>query len=228
MKLMKMTPPKSESELLHRAWNIAGLSLAELANKLDLDIPENLLRNKGWIGESLELALGATAGSKPEPDFQQIGVELKTIPIKENKQPKETTHVCTVPMINLNGMTWDNSLVREKLSRVLWIPIGFHEQVKLSERVIGAPFLWSPSADEETLLKTDWEEFMDMISYGELAQITAHLGEALQIRPKAADSYTLAESIGKNGERVSNLPRGFYLRTSFTASLLNKHYHLAS
>ena len=219
-------PPESETELLDRTWNLAGLSLGELANKLDLKTPENLLRNKGWIGELLEQALGATAGSKPEPDFQLIGVELKTIPIKLNRQPKETTHVCTVPMINTTGMTWENSLVKKKLSKVLWIPVEYNDQIHLADRRIGSPLLWSPTTEEESLLRTDWEEFIELISLGELDQITAHLGEALQIRPKAANSRALSESVGKNGERIKALPRGFYLRTSFTASLLKKHYHL--
>ncbi len=219
-------PPESETELLDRTWNLAGLSLGELANKLDLKTPENLLRNKGWIGELLEQALGATAGSKPEPDFQLIGVELKTIPIRLNRQPKETTHVCSVPIINTTGMTWENSLVKKKLSKVLWIPVEYNDQIHLADRRIGSPLLWSPTTEEDSLLRTDWEEFIELISLGELDQITAHLGEALQIRPKAANSRALSESVGKNGERIKALPRGFYLRTSFTASLLKKHYHL--
>ena len=223
-------PPESETELLERAWSLAGLSLDELANKLNLQTPENLLHNKGWIGEILERALGATAGSKPEPDFQLIGVELKTIPIKiinqTNRHPKESTHVCTVPIINTQGMTWENSLVKKKLSRVLWIPIEYNDQIRLADRKIGSPLLWSPTREEESLLRIDWEEFMELICLGELEQITAHLGEALQIRPKAANSRALTESVGKDGNPIKALPRGFYLRTSFTASLLKRNYHL--
>lgn len=219
-----ISPPKTEAELLVRAWDIAGLSLGELASKLELPMPENLLRNKGWIGETLEKALGATASSKPEPDFQLIGVELKTIPIKKNRQPKETTHVCTVPIINTTGMLWGNSLVKEKLNRVLWIPIEFDDQIKLADRKIGSPLLWSPSPAEEVMLRADWEEFMELIGQGELEQITAHLGEVIQIRPKGANSHALSETVGPHGEIIKTLPRGFYLRTSFTAALIKQHY----
>lgn len=221
-----INPPQSEDELLKRAWEIAGQRLGEIANKLNRKTPEDLLRNKGWIGETLELALGATAGSKPEPDFQLIGVELKTIPVRPDGQPKETTHVCTVPMTKINGMTWNNSLVKEKLSKVLWIPVEYDQQINLADRKIGAPLLWSPSAEEESQLKTDWEEFMELISLGEIDQITAHLGEVLQIRPKAANSHALSEGIGKEGKTIKTLPRGFYLRTSFTATLLQKYYQI--
>ncbi len=222
--MIKVSPPTSESEVLKRAWNIAGLTLQQLAENLDQKTPENLLRNKGWIGEILELALGATAGSKPEPDFQLINVELKTIPIKNNMKPKETTHVCTVPMVDTTGMTWETSLVKKKLSRVLWIPIEYDDKKTLAQRKIGSPLLWSPNSKQERILKTDWEEFMDLISLGEFDQITAHLGEALQIRPKAENSHALADATGKSGNTVKTLPRGFYLRTSFTAALLAENY----
>lgn len=221
---MQVLPPETESELLERAWVIAGLTLGQLGKKLKIKTPENLLHNKGWIGETLELALGATAGSRPEPDFQQIGVELKSIPVLNNGQPRETTHICTTPLTDTAGLNWKSSLVYKKLFRVLWIPIETHNRLTLSERRIGAPLLWSPTDEQENLLKNDWEELMEMISLGDLDKITADMGEAIQIRPKAANSHALSNGIGHKGEHIKTLPRGFYLRTSFTAELLRKHY----
>jgi DNA mismatch repair protein MutH len=61
---------------------------------------------------------------------------------------------------------------------------------------------------------------MDMIATGELEQITAHQGQYLQIRPKAANTKTLRNGINDEGEEILTLPRGFYLRTSFTKQLL--------
>lgn len=224
----KFPPPRTETELLQRAWSIAGLTLDELANRLQIRTPEKLLHHKGWIGETLETALGATAGSRPEPDFQSIGVELKTIPVLKNGRPKESTHVCTMPLTDHTGLTWETSLVRQKLSRVLWVPILIGNDIPLSKRLIGAPLLWSPHEDEESLLKSDWEELMELVNLGEHDQINAHLGEVLQIRPKAANSLALTEGVGKEGDRIRTLPRGFYLRTSFTASILQQHYHIVA
>ena len=73
--------PKSESELLNRALNISGLSLRELADELDIVVPENLRRDKGWVGQIIEKHLGAQAGSRPEQDFEELGIAFKTIPI---------------------------------------------------------------------------------------------------------------------------------------------------
>ena len=54
----------------------------------------------------------------PEPDFQHIGVELKTLPVDQNFRPKESTYVCTVPLIRNAGAIWETSTVKLKLSRV--------------------------------------------------------------------------------------------------------------
>lgn len=75
------TPPAAEHALLERTQALAGYTLAELAVQVNLPLPANLKRDKGWIGVLLERFLGASAGSKPEQDFPKIGVELKTIPI---------------------------------------------------------------------------------------------------------------------------------------------------
>ncbi|GAB7269240.1 hypothetical protein DZS_06330 [Dickeya ananatis] len=73
-------PPDSEHTLLLRAQTLAGYSLAELARIAQLPLPADLKRDKGWIGVLLERFLGASAGSKPEQDFPDIGIELKNHP----------------------------------------------------------------------------------------------------------------------------------------------------
>ena len=78
-------PPRTESELLERAESIAGLELHELASRRGWPVPGSSRAAKGWAGQLLEEALGATAASLPEPDFQLIGVELKTIPIGRHR-----------------------------------------------------------------------------------------------------------------------------------------------
>ena len=174
----------------------------------------------------LEVYLGAIAGSKPEQDFADIGIELKTIPIDSRGRPLETTFVCVAPLTGNSGVTWENSHVRHKLARVLWIPVEGERQIPLAERHIGAPLLWQPSEEEDEQLRQDWEELMDLIVLGKVESITARHGEYLQIRPKAANSKALTEAIGESGQPILTLPRGFYLKKRFTAALLARHFQL--
>ena len=174
----------------------------------------------------LEVYLGAIAGSKPEQDFADIGIELKTIPVDSRGKPLETTFVCVAPLTGNSGVTWESSHVRHKLALVLWIPVEGERQIPLSDRHIGAPLLWQPSPEEDEQLRQDWEELMDLIVLGKVESITARHGEFLQIRPKAANSKALTEAIGEFGQPILTLPRGFYLKKRFTSALLARHFLL--
>ncbi|AXP39418.1 DNA mismatch repair endonuclease MutH [Haemophilus influenzae] len=213
--------PQNLEQLLSQAQSIAGLTFGELADELHIPVPIDLKRDKGWVGMLLERALGATAGSKAEQDFSHLGVELKTLPINAEGYPLETTFVSLAPLVQNSGVKWENSHVRHKLSCVLWMPIEGSRHIPLRERHIGAPIFWKPTAEQERQLKQDWEELMDLIVLGKLDQITARIGEVMQLRPKGANSRAVTKGIGKNGEIIDTLPLGFYLRKEFTAQILN-------
>ncbi|WP_414636868.1 DNA mismatch repair endonuclease MutH [Acerihabitans sp.] len=217
-------PPGDETELLARANALAGYNLGELAAHAGLVAPADLKRDKGWIGVLLERYLGASAGSKPEQDFAAIGVELKTIPVDSLGRPLETTFVCVAPLTGNSGVTWETSHVRYKLARVLWIPVEGAREIPLTRRRVGTPLLWSPSAEEELLLQNDWEELMDLIVLGRVEHITARHGEVLQLRPKAANSRALTKATGEFGQPIMTLPRGFYLKKTFTGPMLARHF----
>ncbi|MEB7502346.1 DNA mismatch repair endonuclease MutH [Leclercia pneumoniae] len=220
------SPPDSEAQLMAQAQRLAGYSLGELARLAGLPIPQDLKRDKGWIGLLLEVWLGASAGSKPEQDFAALGVELKTIPVDSQGKPLETTFVCVAPLTGNTGITWETSHVKHKLNRVLWVPVEGDRAIPLAERRIGSPLIWSPDEEEDRQLRVDWEELMDMIVLGQVERITARHGEVLQLRPKAANSKALTEAIGTHGEPILTLPRGFYLKKNFTGALLARHFLL--
>ena len=216
--------PKSEQELFQRAMEVAGISFKELAQEANLTVPPNLKKDKGWVGQLIEWHLGAPAGSKAEQDFKHLGIELKTIPISYTGKPLETTFVCVAPLMGIQGLTWETSHVCNKLSRVLWVPVEGEREIPLADRRVGTPLIWTPSEEENAQLKSDWEELMEMIVLGHVEKITAHHGQILQLRPKAAHSRVLTEAYGASGRPIMTLPRGFYLRTQFTSSILEKHF----
>jgi len=219
-------PPPDEATLMARARALAGRPLADLAAEAGLTAPADQRRAKGWVGQLVEGLLGASAASLPEPDFPRLGIELKTLPVDDHGRPRESTYVCTVPLESGAGEQWEDSWLRRKLARVLWVPVEAQPELPLGRRRIGTALLWSPDAAEEAQLRSDWEELMGMVCMGELERITARYGEVLQMRPKAAHSRVLSTAIGVDGEPVLTNPRGFYLRPRFTAAILRRHYAL--
>lgn len=224
MATQKPLAPQSISELTERADKLAGWTLGQLAEHFGIEMPENLKKEKGWAGQLIEWILGAEAGSKPEPDFQHIGVELKTLPISNQGTPLETTFVCVAPLTGKTGETWENSHLRDKLKRVLWVPILAERSIPLAERMVATPFLWDLEGEDEMVLRRDWEELTDMIALGDVAKISGKHGEYLQLRPKAANSQALTDAYDEKGKTIKALPRGFYLRTQFTKRLLQQAF----
>lgn len=220
MNLAKL--PTSEAELLANANWLAGFRLGEIAEMLQIPVPKDLKRAKGWVGQLIETALGANAGSKAEQDFVHLGIELKTIPINAQGEPLETTFVSLAPLIQNNGITWQSSHVRHKLQKVLWIPVEGSRDIPLAERHIGQPILWQPSSEQEQQLQQDWEELMELIVLGQLHKINATLGEVLQLRPKGRNSKALANAVNEQGQPIQSLPLGFYLRKQFTRQILQQ------
>ncbi len=183
-------------------------------------MPENPAQRKGWAGQAIELALGANAGSRSEPDFVNLGVELKTLPINHLGKPAESTFVTTIPLLTVHKQTWQSSQCFAKLRRVLWLSIEGDTTIPFNYRRIGRGLLWSPSPEEEAILANDWSELTFLIGTGRLAEIDASMGDYLQVRPKGANAKSLCYGFDEAGNKISTLPRGFYLRSSFTGRLL--------
>ena len=220
------SPPSSIDVLQVRAAALAGRSLAGIATQLGVAVPTSLRRHKGWVGTLIERALGATAGNRSVPDFETLGVELKTVPVDHRGRPRESTYVCTVSLADLDDLSWERSRVRAKLARVLWIPIEADPGVPLGERHVGSPLLWEPEPDLAETLRRDWEEHMAIILAGDMESITAHRGTFLQLRPKAANANARGLGLDEGGVPMHTQPRGFYLRASFVGEVLRRHFLL--
>lgn len=214
--------PEDETELLRRTRTLAGRTLVEVARGMNVRLPPDLGRAKGFVGQLVERALGGACTSRSEPDFPSLGVELKTLPVDRRGRVRESTFVCTAPIATAAETEWFESRVYAKLRRVLWVTVETDHRVAPSDRRFGAAWIWSPSDDEEAQLRTDWEELMGLIGAGAIESIGAHQGRYLQLRPKARDATVRTVAFDADGAPFLAPPRGFYLRATFTASLLAK------
>lgn len=221
-----LNPPHTLAELMHRCRHLAGLTLGEVAAEFQQPVPSDLRKDKGWVGQMMEYALGANAGSQALPDFPELGVELKTLPISAHGKPLESTYVCVAPLTGITGQRWQESWVCQKLQCVLWLPVLAERHIPIEERVIGQGFLWQPNTLQSAQLQQDWEELMELITLGGINKIRGAHGKVLQLRPKAADSRALTKAVGARGEPITTLPRGFYLKSSFTYEILQQQFRL--
>ena len=131
--------------------------------------------------------------------------------------PRESTFVCTLPLLGAERAEWETSWVHAKLSRVLWVPIDFLPD---GARRIGAARLWSPTPEQERVLAADFDEIVGRIGAGDIEGVSGRVGRWLQLRPKAAHGRVRTLAPASDGDVFATVPRGFYLRARFTGAIL--------
>jgi DNA mismatch repair protein MutH len=203
---------------------LVGVTLAELADGLGLPVPAGRVHTKGWSGQIIERELGADAGASRGQDFATLGIELKTVPVDRDLVPRESTAVCQIDPIVIAGESWETSYLRQKLSQVLWVGLevpSINHMSSVGDRRVVVVRLWTPSPEEQDLLRADFELFVrGYFRRGRGAAITGQQGQVLQVRPKGRNAADRRRAFGPAGEPVEIGKCGFYLRPAFVARIL--------
>jgi DNA mismatch repair protein MutH len=206
----------TEAELIARAIALSGRTIEEVASARGLPLPTS--GHKGYVGALIERALDLTPHAGPGPDVPALGLEVKTTPIDRRGAPRESTFVGMVPREGLDR-GWAESATRAKLARVLFVPV--EAEGPLLARRIGSAFVWQPSPREEAALAADWDELTGLLRAHGQEHISARHGQVMQVRPKAARASSRWRAVDEDGAPIQALPRAFYLRRSFVASILS-------
>jgi DNA mismatch repair protein MutH len=208
--------------LMRHARALVGVTLADLADGLGLPVPPGNLRTKGWSGQIIERELGGSSNSARGPDFAALEIELKTVPVDRRLEPVESTAVCHIDPVTIAAESWASSYVRRKLSRVLFVALEVPgPRASVGDRRVVAVRLWSPSPEQEAVLRGDFELFVrSFFRLGRAAEITGHHGTALQVRPKGRNAADVRSAYGPDGRPVRIGKCGFYLRPSFVGRIL--------
>lgn len=222
-------PARSREGLLAHARALVGARLADLADDLGMPVPVGGVRSKGWSGQIIERELGGGEQTGRGPDFADLGVELKTVPVDARLVPLESTCICQIDPVAILDESWARSAVRHKLSTVLWVALEVPAAARanvasarhVGDRRVAAVRLWSPSAAEDEALRQDFELFVERyFRPGRAEQITGHVGALMQVRPKGRNARDTRLAPGPAGELVRVGKCGFYLRPGFVGELL--------
>ncbi len=220
--LRRRSPPPTEADLAARAQALVGHSLFEIACALRAPgDPEGGLHGKGQAGALLEAALGAPLTSGATHDFPALRVELKTVPLQPNGMPRESTYVCHFVLAEAGKLAWETSWARAKLQRVLFLTTS-DSKTPWPERMVRGAFWWTPDSEEESLLRADFDDLVGLAAQGRVDELVASRGVVMQVRPKAAHGGVRTTLSTDEGELVSTVPRGFYLRARFVAAVLRR------
>lgn len=119
-------------------------------------------------------------------EFEQHGLEVKTVPVAEDGRPFESMSFPRFVHTEIVDDSWDSSDLRSRLQRLLIVPLvrRFRDEPKSLHR-LGNVFVWSPTDVELDRIGAEWEAFVDLIREGKAHHLpTAAATRYLHVRPK--------------------------------------------
>lgn len=223
----------SKNSIVTYAKSFLNKSFMDILNNDDIEkirkeIDKYKGNRKGYFGDLVEEYLfGIKNNSNAEADFKEVGIELKTTPIKQLKSkkysPKERLVFSMIDYITVIDETWESSSFLKKNKLLLLMFYLFEENKSLLEykfKIIELLDLLSEiSTADIAQIKQDWEKIVDKIRRGEAHLLseadTLYLGAA----PKASSSKSRRAQPNSD---IDAKPRAFSLKTTYLNYLIQK------
>lgn len=225
--------PYSETAILERAKNVEGYSLQRLIDDSPIDVKVTTNLNKGQIGNLIEANwFGIPNNSVQGPDFENAGIELKVIPLTEDKTKelvvKERTKITSINYNELINENWDNSHAKNKLNKILFI--FFHyvtdrddsKKVDFNSTKIIRTILWELKGNDLTIISKDWWNIQKKVIDGlahELSESNSNVLAASRTGSGGKDKNGLPKDLVEQPNKkyeAKALKRAFSLKQSFT------------
>ena len=191
----------SEEELLDFAKKLEGKRISQVSDLVGTLDERHRRHTKGVVAHVIETDyFGIGQNSSMEPDFKELGIELKVSPLRLVRSKglinaKERNVIEMVDYAEVYKIPdWrKNKHLVSKLSRVLFV-FYLHEAdlPALDWRVISA-FLWSPNRDQEIVIQRDYDIIRDKVLRGEPNRESDN--EFLATCPKHAGGFKRKEPL---------------------------------
>lgn len=166
--------PSDKNSIIEYAKKLKGKSLRQVC---DAKVLEHSYSGKGNFGQVLEkFYFGYEPNSLAEADFAQIGMELKSSPLKQLKndefRSKERLVLNIINYVNVVNQNFENSDFVKKNSSILLIFYLHQAGFDILDYLIKLVDEWSfPSTDLE-IIKKDWELITKKIAAGKAHELS--------------------------------------------------------
>lgn len=166
--------PSDKNSVIEYAKKLKGKSLRQVC---DPKVLEHSYSGKGNFGQVLEkFYFGYEPNSLAEADFAQIGMELKSSPLKQLKndefRSKERLVLNIINYVNVVNQNFENSDFFKKNASILLIFYLHQAGFDILDYLIKLVDEWSfPSTDLE-IIKKDWELITKKIADGKAHELS--------------------------------------------------------
>jgi DNA mismatch repair endonuclease MutH len=188
--------------------------------------PEHTLnkRGKGEFGVLLEkYYFFKIPDSRPEPDFPEAGVELKSTPIKrfgpDKFVPKERLVLGMIDYDRLKLEEWNTNSFIKKNGRLLLVVYLYEHGKSTLDYEIKAVTLWRFPEEDLKIIQRDWEYILGKIANGTADELSE--GDTLYLGACTKGATGASRRRLSSGELVK--PRAFALKQGYMRIILHKY-----
>ena len=221
-----------ETTLINSITKYKGKTIGEISNIFNIPVPIG----KAAVATIIKMMIGFKSVKSKIKEFEQLGISVKTIPIKTSDN--SLYEAISFPKFVIKEFTqenWDESTLSDYLNRILFIPVSREKRkgIDIKDRVLEKPFFWSPSTKEIEIIKREWESYKKQASQklniyrkpwknkkGYVEQITNLSNEteteAIHIRPHGIDS----DDRDEDNFGTSVVKQSFWLNKEFVYKLI--------
>lgn len=217
--------PKDAASIFAFSKGLLHKTLAEAVAALDSAVkPEDMVgKGKGGLGQLVErFYYGYAPNSKPEADFQEAGLELKTTPLKKNAkgelQIKERLVCDMIDFCQIVNLPFEESPFYKKSLMMLIIFYLHDKGVALRDLEFLYSVLWKLGDKDLLVIKEDYETIVSKIKAGKAHELSE--GDTL---------YLAACRKGQKGDPLRKQPfnalgapqRAFSLKPAYMRTILD-------
>ena len=209
---------KTTKELIERVELLKGQTVTNLLGAKDYD------KGKGAIGQIIEReGFGVANNSDANPDFKNLGIELKVLPLKtaaKGLSVKERTKVCSINYNGLINEKWISSHAKNKLQKILFVFYYYDKSIPVNSKILDY-LLFELENSSEPLIKEDWERTKDLVKEGKAHLLSESQNVILAASRSGAGKLPESQWPDQPNKKYSAKAkqRAFSLKPSFTKTL---------
>lgn len=210
----------SIEELVQDSQELVGKTFGEIDT---LNLLDNT-KNKGNLGQIIETGYyGKPLDNKSQADFHELGVELKTTPVKKIKNnqlsAKERLVLNIIDYMKLPNETFENSSFLKKSLKMLLVFYLWEQGTPPKDFKIINVFLHQFSDADWNIIREDWTTIYNKVKNGQAHELS-----------ESDTTYLSACTKGANRESTREQPfspikakqRAFSLKNAYMTALIRK------
>lgn len=220
--------PADSSSIVYYASLLQGKSLRETVDNETLEDWQTKKGNKGALGQAIEYTFfDYLPNSEQEPDFPDVGIELKTNPVKrvnvgtsrENVSAKERLVLTMIDYEKLaeeKDAAWEDTMLYRKLNKILLVSYLYEpDRDVLDYKIVHVGMIDIPENDMDQI-RRDWKTIVGEVVDGKAHEISSGDTVYLEACTKGASSKTMRT------QPFSDIPakqRAFALKSGYMTAM---------